>query len=338
MPDSTPATPRSGTVPRIAGLVLAVVGAAGLIASVFLTWFTVKPDLASLFGKNLDVHAEVTGTGSVAFTATGPAAGAIEREGSVAVSSDAAWAGWTIVVLGAALLVAGGLAAFGPVRLRRPLTLIAAACGAFAAGVAGYALVVPVGTNTTRVGAAEFTVTTTGGPGQFVALAAAAVAVLGSLVPLLALRSTAGSVAQPTPQTPHPPVSPFLPVPPPHAAPASGTSVPPHAPSDQRFPPVEQVWARPVALPPPTPAPDAVPEAQTRTAVAPVARRRPQPDWDRNWPSAVPPQPESRPVVPSEQHTQIVKRPPRPVKVSPKPETEAIPRYDPRYDSPTEPL
>ena len=43
------------------------------------------------------------------------------------------------------------------------------------------------------------------------------------------------------------------------------------------------------------------------------------------------------PRTPSEQHTQVVKRPPRPVRVSPKPETEAIPRRDPRYDTPTQP-
>lgn len=317
MPDSTPVTPRTGTVPRIAGLVLAVVGAAGLIASAFLTWFTVKvrPPEGTSAAAFSALEARVSGIGSV----TMPAFGGIEVSASSSVPNDVAWGGWVAVGLAVAIVFLSAVAAFGPAGQRRP-----GAAGAGVAGVAGialgvYAIVVPTGTRTIAVQGMSLQVDTAASAGPPIVIGASVVVLLGALVLLLARRAAPGIVAQPAPQGAHAPRA-------------------PHAPSDQQLPPVEQVWARPVALPPPTPAPDAVPETQTRTAVAPVARRRPQPDWDRNWPSAVPPQPDSRPVVPSEQHTQIVKRPPRPVKVSPKPETEAIPRYDPRYDSPTEPL
>ncbi len=358
MPDSLPAS--ASGVPRIAGLVLAVAGAVGLVVAAFLTWFTVTPDLTKLFGVNLDVHAEVSGIGSVSFAATGPAAGAIEREGSQVVSTEAAWAGWAVIVLGVGVAVAAALAAFGPTRARRAPAVAAAASALAGAGVAMYALIVPTGSETTRVAGSELTVTTASGPGPLVALAAAVVATLGAIGLFLARRSAPVAVAQPAPQAPHPPASPFLAggqpnvAQPPAAAPGGPMpgapmtpGVPayaPQAPSNQHFPPADPGWARPVppmpaTTPPPppasTPPPPPASVDQTRTAVSPVAQRRPQPDWDRNWPGAVPPKP--GPLTPSEQHTQVVKRPPRPVKVSPKPETEAIPRRDPRFDSPTQP-
>lgn len=331
MPDSTPAPPRSGTVPRIAGLVLAVVGAAGLIASAFLAWHTVTtqlPAIAQMGGAPSELRAQVTGLGKVSMpTLNG-------QDLSSSVPRQTPWGGAVVIAIAIGATLMAVVAALGPANRRLIGAVGAAAFGIVGVGFGLYALLAPVGSQTVNVRGLSLRVDTTAAAGPYVVIAAAAVLLVGAIILLLARRSAVlpASAPVPAPPVPAPPFGPG-------AQPAMQR--PGYAPSNPQAPAPDAAWARPVApapVPPPLPAPAPVQESQTRTAVAPVARRRPQPDWDRNWPSAVPPQPQPGAVVPSEQHTQVVKRPPRPVKVSPKPETEAIPRYDPRYDSPTGPL
>lgn len=306
MPDSPPAS-ASGAA-RIAGLALAVAGAVGLAVAAFLNWFTVTvrpPEGASAAAFAL-LEARVSGIGTV----TMPALGGIDVSSSV--PNDLAWGGWLAVGIAVTIALLAAVATLGPAGQRR-----LGAAGVLVGGVAGialggYAAVVPVGTQTMTVAGVSLQTDTKAGIGPCAVIVAAVIATLGALA-LLLVRRSAPAVAQPAPQ----------------------------APSNQQYPPANAAWARPVAppmpapTPPPLPVPAPVPDEQIRTAVAPVARRRPQPDWDRNWPGTLPPKP--GPLTPSEQHTQVVKRPPRPVRVSPKPETEAIPRRDPRFDSPTQP-
>ncbi|KXO89218.1 hypothetical protein [Tsukamurella pseudospumae] len=330
MPDSTPAPQRTGTLPRIAGLVLTAAGAAGLVASAFLTWFTVTaklPTITQLPDLPAEVRAEVTGVGAVTMPSVGG------RDVSSVVPVHAAWAGWSVIGLAVAALLLAAVAAFGPVRLRRPLAAAAGACGLAGLGVGAYALLAPIGSQKVTVEGLSLTVDTSAAVGPYIVIAAAAVVLLGALALLLARRSA--PAAAPLPPVPAPPFAPTAALPPQAAL----------APSHRPVP--DPSWARPVAPPPlpapapvqaPAPAPAPAPAEQHNTAVAPVARRRPQPDWDRNWPAGAPQPQKTGPAAPSEQHTVVVKRPPRPVKVSPKPETEAIPRRDPRFDGPTQPL
>ena len=359
MPDSPPAS-ASGAA-RIAGLALAVAGALGLVVAAFLNWFTVtaRPPEGVPGGLLSSLEARVSGIGTV----TMPAFGGVDVSSSV--PNDVAWGGWVAVGLAVAIVLLAAVATLGPAGQRR-----LGAAGAVVVGVAGialgvYAAIVPVGTQTVTVEGVRLQVDTKAGVGPYAVIVAAVVATLGALALLLARRSAPATVAQSAPQAPQFPASPFGPAGQTSGGPMTGAQQPggqipgaplpgaplpaapippqhaPQAPSNQQYPPADGGWGRPVAppmpahTPPPLPAPAAVPDEQTRTAVAPVAQRRPQPDWDRNWPGTVPPKP--GPLTPSEQHTQIVKRPPRPVKVSPKPETEAIPRRDPRFDSPTQP-
>ncbi|CAM3224081.1 hypothetical protein [Tsukamurella hominis] len=357
MPDSPPAS-ASGAA-RIAGLVLAVAGAVGLVIAAFLDWYRVTarpPEGASAAAFAL-LEARVSGIGAV----TMPAFGDVDVSSSV--PNDVAWGGWVAIGLAVAVVLLAAVAALGPAGQRR-----LGAAGAVVVGVAGialgvYAAVVPVGTQTMTVEDLSLQVDTKAGVGPYAVIVAAVISTLGALALLLARRSAPATVAHPAPQAPQFPASPFGPAAQTSGGPMTGAQqpggqipgarlpgaplpaapIPPHdaslAPSNPQYPPADAGWARPVAPPMPAhtppPLPSPVPDEQTRTAVAPVAQRRPQPDWDRNWPGTVPPKP--GPVTPSEQHTQVVKRPPRPVKVSPKPETEAIPRRDPRFDSPTQP-
>ncbi|MBS4102824.1 hypothetical protein [Tsukamurella paurometabola] len=360
MPDSPPASAPGAT--RIAGLCLAVLGAVGFAAATFTTWYRVTaplPDIARLGDLPSEIEARINGIGTVTMPAYG------DLDVSSSVPNDVAWGGWAAIVLAVATVVTAAAAALGPARWRP-----AGAWGTLAGGVLGaalglYAQLVPVGTQPVSVGGFTLQVDTAASVGPPVVWIAALPVLLGAVLLDRARRSA--PAAQQAPSAPQPPSSPFGPVagapaftppgsptpgspaaaagvPGPHVpgppmppAPMPGAPMPP-APSNQQVP-ADAGWARPVAppmpaqAPPPLPAP--VPAEQTRTAVAPVARRRPQPDWDRNWPGTVPPKP--GPPTPSEQHTQVVKRPPRPVKVSPKPETGALPRRDPRFDSPTQP-
>ncbi|GAA1071919.1 hypothetical protein [Tsukamurella spumae] len=324
MPDSTPAAPRTGTVPRVAGLVLTAAGGAGLVASAFLTWFTATaklPTIPQWPGLPSEVRAEVTGVGAVTMPSV---AG---RDVSSIVPVHAAWAGWSVIGLAVAALLLAAVAAFGPVRPWRPLAVAAGACGLGALGVGAYALVAPIGSQTVTVEGLSLTITTAAALGPYVVVVGAVLVLLGALALFLARRSA--PAAAPLPPVPAPPFAPTGALPPQPAA----------APSYRQIP--DQSWARPVTPSTPVPAPAPVqapaPAEQQNTAVAPVARRRPQPEWDRNWSTGAQP-PRAPQAAPSEQHTVVVKRPPRPVRVSPKPETEAIPRRDPRFDSPTQPL
>lgn len=322
MPDSIPAPPRSGTLPRIAGLALVVAGAAGLVTSAFLYWHTVTahlPAIAAMGGLPSELKASVTGLGSVSMpTFNG-------QDLSSAVPRQTPWGGAAVICLAIGALLMAVVGALGPANRRLVGALGAAAFGVVGVGFGLYALLVPVGTQTVTTRGVTLRVETVAAIGPYVVIGAAAAVLIGAIVLFLARRS---AVPAPAPAVPAQPAGPQAPMPP---IPPQPRMQPGYAPSNPQLPPADAAWARPV--PPPLPAP--LPEAQTRTAVAPVAQRRPQPDWDRNWPTTVPPQP--GPAVPSEQRTQIVKRPPRPVKVSPKPETEAIPRRDPRFDSPTQP-
>ncbi|MET9327787.1 hypothetical protein [Tsukamurella sp. NPDC003166] len=335
MPDSTPAPQRTGTVPRLAGLVLTAAGAAGLVASAFLTWFTVTatlPEVARTVGLPAEVRAEVTGVGAVTMPSVGG------RDVSSVVPVNAAWAGWSVIGLAAAALLLAAVAAFGPVRLRRPLAVAAGACGLGALGVGAYALIAPIGSQKVTVEGLSLTVDTAAAVGPYVVVVGAVLVLLGTLALLLARRSA--PAAAPLPPVPAPPFAPTAALPP-QAAPAPAQRPVPD-PSWARpvAPPIPAPAAAPAPVPAPVPAPATAPAAmeEHNTAVAPVARRRPQPDWDRNWPAGAPQPRKTGPMAPSEQHTVVVKRPPRPVKVSPKPETEAIPRRDPRFDGPTQPL
>lgn len=301
MPDS-PSASRSGAA-RIAALTLVVAGVAGLVVAAFLPWFTVTstlPAVAALAGFPSEVRAEVSGTGAVTMP---------ELRGqdlSPLVPTDAAWAGWSVIGLAAAALVCAALAAFGPSGARRIAAAGTGVCGLAAAGVGAYALLVPTGEQTVAVQSFSIDVDTTADLGPSVTFASAVVVALGALAQFLARRSAAvpGPVFAPAPSNPV-----FVP------------------------PAPDPAWGRPARPAPsnPMPAP-----AHGVTAVAPVAQRRPRPEWDRNWPEAVP---GPAPRVPSEQRTVVVKRPPRPVPVSPKPETQALTRQQPqRYDGPTQPL
>lgn len=90
--------------------------------------------------------------------------------------------------------------------------------------------------------------------------------------------------------------------------------------------------ARRAAPAPPTPA--AVRHEQRPVPSAPVPPPLPQriPAPNARWARPAP-----SPRLPSQQDTVVVKRPPRPVRVSPNPVTEAIPRQN-SYDGPTGPL
>ncbi|NMD55003.1 MULTISPECIES: hypothetical protein [Tsukamurella] len=344
MPDSPPA-PASGAS-RIAGLVLAVAGAVGLVAAVFVTWYRVTaplPDVARLGGLPSEIEARINGIGTV----TMPAYDNLDVSSSV--PNDVAWGGWAAIAIAVAAVVAASAAAFGPATWRAVGAWGALACGVLGAALGLYAQLVPVGSQPVSVGGFTLQVDTAASVGPPVVWIAALPLLLGAVLLDRARRSAPATVGQPA-QAPQLPASPYGPAaqvprgpipgaprpgaPAPAAPPAPQHAAP--APSNQRFPQADPGWARPVAPPQaPPPLPDPVPDAQARTAVAPVAQRRPQPEWDRNWPGAVPPKP--GPPTPSEQHTQVVKRPPRPVRVSPKPETDALPRRDPRFDSPTQP-
>ncbi|TWS18843.1 hypothetical protein FK529_12710 [Tsukamurella asaccharolytica] len=312
MPDS-PRASASGAA-RIAGLALAVAGAVGLAASAFVTWYRVTaplPDIARLGGLPSEIEARINGFGSV----TVPAYGNLDVSSSV--PNDVAWGGWAAIALAVVAVAGAAAAAFGPATWRAVGAWGALACGVLGAALGLYAQLVPVGAQPVSVGGFTVQVDTAASVGPPLVWIAALPLLLGAVLLDRARRSAPATVA--------PPVPPAQPV---QSAPRR--PAPPFAPAPQRpgAPQSNPGWARPV---PPAP----VPEEQIRTAVAPVAQRRPRPDWDRNWPGAVPTKPGPR--TPSEQHTQVVKRPPRPVRVSPKPETEAIPRRDPRYDSPTQP-
>ncbi|MGZ9828765.1 hypothetical protein ACXYTP_17810 [Tsukamurella ocularis] len=368
MPDSSPASASGAT--RIVGLALAALGGIGLIVSAFLTWYTVtpRPPEGASSAAFAALEARVSGIGTV----TMPAFGGIDVSGSV--PNDVAWGGWVAVGLAVAFVLLAALAALGPAGKRLLGATGAIVVGVAGIALGAYAAVVPTGTQTITAEGLSLQVDTAAGVGPYVVIVAAVVATLGAVALLLARRSAPAAVAQPAPQAPHLPASPFGPaaqtsgahqpggpipgaqfpgaqfpgapfagapqqpgMQPQPGAPMSAAPMPPRqapqAPSNQQFPPAESGWAHPVAQPTHTPPP--LPDEHTRTAVAPVAQRRPRPEWDRDWPGTMPPKP--GPATPSEQHTQVVKRPPRPVKVSPKPETEALPRRDPRFDSPTQP-
>ena len=367
MPDSPPASASGAT--RITGLVLAVAGAVGFAVAAFATWYRVTaplPDIARLGGLPSEIEARINGIGTV----TMPAYDNLDVSSSV--PNDVAWGGWAAIALAVAAVVAASAAAFGPATWRAVGAWGALACGVLGAALGLYAQLVPVGSQPVSVGGFTLQVDTAASVGPPIVWIAALPLLLGAVLLDRARRSAPAAAAPAAPQAPQLPASPFgsaaqIPgapqpsAPRPSAAQQPGAPQPgppmqpgapmppaplPHgapAPSNQQFPQADPTWARPVPPPMPAhtppplpaPAPAPAPDEHTRTAVAPVARRRPQPDWDRDWPGTVPPKP--GPVTPSEQHTQVVKRPPRPVRVSPKPETEALPRRDPRFDSPTQP-
>lgn len=313
MPDSMPAP---SAVPRIVGLAAAVAGGAAMISSAFLPWFTVTAALPSLPGLPAQERAEVTGLGDV----SAPAVGGVDV--AAQVPNDGAWAGWVVIVVGAvAIALAAVAATVSPRTVRRCAAAIAAGCGLVGAAVAAYALTALTGGRSVQVQGVSLGLDVAAAAGPFVVIAGAAAIGAGALLLLIA-RRTGESLAQTAVMPAQPPVV-QQPVPPPL----------PHLAPDAR-------WARPAAPAPsprsapsnPVPAP---PAQQHDTVAAPVARRRPDPEWDRNWPGMVPPKP--GPVTPSQQETQVVKRPPRPVRVSPNPQTTAIPRQN-TYDGPTEPL
>lgn len=325
MPDSIPAPPRSGTLPRIAGLALVVAGAAGLVTSAFLYWHTVTahlPAIATMGGLPSELRASVTGLGGVSTpTFNG-------QDLSSAVPRQTPWGGAVVIGLAIGALLMAGVGALGPANRRLVGALGTAAFGVVGVGFGLYALLVPVGTQTVSTRGVTLRVETVAAIGPYVVIGAAAAVLIGAVVLFFARRS---AVPAPAPTHPARPADLGLQAPMPPIQPLPQAPMQPgYAPSNLQLPPADAAWSRPV--PPPLPSP--ISEAQTRTVVAPVAQRRPRPDWDRNWPTTAPPQP--GPAVPSEQRTQIVKRPPRPVKVSPKPETTALPR-DPRFDSPTQP-
>lgn len=341
MPHPTSVVPAApGAVSRIAGLTLVAIGGAGLVVAAFLRWFTVTttvpPLPAPLGGVPSEIRAEITGTGAITMASIGG------RDMSSLVPTHAAWTGWSVIGCGALAIALAAFAAFGPGPSRRIAAALAGACGLAAAGVAAYALVVPVGSQTVRAVGLDLEARTAAGIGPYVVIASATVLLIGAVALLTARRSAipASVPVSGPPFAPAPSAPAMAPRPPaPHQAPPNWQP----APSDSH---TVQVNTRPKSS-------NQGPPEHLVTAISPVAQRRPQPEWDRNWPGAAPtpqqpasrqpapPQPAPRPpAVPSEQHTAVVKRPPRPVRVSPNPETEVMPRQrEPnRFDSPTEPL
>ncbi|WP_040765759.1 hypothetical protein [Tsukamurella sp. 1534] len=329
MPDSPqdhpPVPPAPHRAPlRLGALVLTAGGGVAVAVAAFLPWFTVTADLPRLPGLPSSLTATVTGTGAVSMDAIGGA------DASSSVPVGAAWAGWTVIALAVAAVALAGTAAFAGAATARICGAVAAACGLGAAGVGVYALLVPVGRETVSAQGVTLDVQTTAAYGPYVVIVGAAAVLAGALVITLARRSAPVAVVS-APQAPY----------------AHAPQPVPHAPLPQ------QVWARPAAPAEPVRAPSnptaapsyAEPEHPDAphhdTAISPVSRRRPQPEWDRDWPTLVPAPPAPpAPPTPSQQETVVVKRPPRPVRVSPNPETRRIPRSDgaPHFDGPTQPL
>lgn len=334
MPDSKPVS-----VPRIAGLVLAALGGVGMIVAALLTWFTVTAKLPDfgIAGMPSEFRAEVTGIGGV----TAPAVNGIDVSSNVPVR--AAWAGYCVLTLGAVALVAA-IVAFARRGLRIPGAALAGIAGLAGGGVAGYALATVPGSQSAQMRGLALDVTTVAEVGPYATIGGGAAAVFGALVlmllrpapvalPPLGHRGAQPSVAPaPLPAAPQGWVPPAAP--PAQAGPAHAGQPVQSGPPVRRTTPPNPRPAPSNPMPAPAPAND----GHLDTVHSPVAQRRPEPEWDRNWPGMLPTPP--APPTPSQQETMVVKRPPRPVRVSPNPETQALPRPQKpqNYDGPTEPL
>lgn len=342
MPDSVSVAAPPRFWLRPVGLGLATIGGIGMLIAAFLHWFTVTthlPNIAAVAGMPSELSAKISGLGSVTMPALG------DRDVSSSVPTNAAWAGWSIIVFGLGAIVAAALSTFGPPKIRRYAGPAIATFGVLGVAIAVYALFAPVGTETVRVQGFPLQMQTTAAVGPYLALISAVLVAIGASFLLVATRSATGGSPAPPTATAAAGVSSVRST---GAGAPVGPGFDPRRPAPQR-PPQTPVGRADTSPGPPqrgpqsprppaqAPAPSGPPYAGRRPAPPTVPPLAEAPTRAFATPAAPPNRPSSHPQPPSQRETAVVRRPTPPTRVSPRPHP-SDPEIAQRLEGPTGPL